>query len=100
MLTTVVAAVRVAREPLDSLMRSGGVPSRRWALGPLDAFLIAAVGTGVLAFVTGSLNGGPLPLPGPRSWPCSSGCSWLTSRPLLPARRGAGCWDGAASSAD
>ena len=56
-LTTVAAAVRVAREPLDGLVRSGRVPSQRWALGALDAFLIAAVGTGVLAFVTGSLSG-------------------------------------------
>ena len=63
-LTTVVAAVRVAREPLDILMRGGRVPSRRWALGALDAFLLAAVGTGVLAFVTGSLRG-PLALVGP-----------------------------------
>ncbi|MEO5661738.1 MAG: FtsX-like permease family protein, partial [Nocardioides sp.] len=56
-LTTVASAVRVAREPLDGLLRSGRVSSRRWALGALDAFLIAAVGTGVLAFVTGSLSG-------------------------------------------
>ena len=63
-LTTVAAAVRVAREPLDDLMRSGRVPSGRWALGALDAFLIAGVGTGVLAFVTGSLSG-PFALAGP-----------------------------------
>ena len=56
-LTTLAAAVRVAREPLDALIRSGRVASRRWALGPVDAFLIAGVGTGVLAFVTGSLSG-------------------------------------------
>ena len=56
-LTTVAAALRIAREPLDGLVRSGRVPSRRWALGALDAFLIAGVGTGVLAFVTGSLTG-------------------------------------------
>lgn len=62
--TTVAAAVRVAREPLDGLVRSGRVSSRRWALGALDAFLIAAVGTGVLAFVTGSLSG-PFALLGP-----------------------------------
>ncbi|HXH78944.1 ABC transporter permease [Nocardioides sp.] len=63
-LTTVAAAVRVAREPMDSLMRRGRVKSMRWTLGALDAFLIAAVGTGVLAFVTGSLKG-PLALAGP-----------------------------------
>lgn len=63
-LTTVAAAVRVAREPMDSLTRRGRVKSVRWTLGALDAFLIAAVGTGVLAFVTGSLRG-PLALAGP-----------------------------------
>ena len=63
-LATVAAAVRVAREPLDALVRQGRAPSRRWALGALDAFLVAAVGTGVLAFVTGSLRG-PLALVGP-----------------------------------
>ena len=63
-LTTVAAAVRVAREPMDSLMRRGRVKSVRWTLGALDAFLVAAVGTGVLAFVTGSLSG-PLALAGP-----------------------------------
>ena len=63
-LTTMVAAARVAREPLDSLVRSGRVPSGRWRLGALDAFLIAAVGTGVLAFATGSLRG-PFALAGP-----------------------------------
>jgi putative ABC transport system permease protein len=63
-LTTVAAAVRVAREPLDALVRRGRAPSRKWALGALDAFLVAAVGTGVLAFVTGSLAG-PLALAGP-----------------------------------
>lgn len=63
-LTTVAAAVRVAREPLDSLMRHGRVTSARWALGALDAFMVAAVGTGVLAFVTGSLSG-PFALLGP-----------------------------------
>lgn len=63
-LTTVAAAVRVAREPLDALIRRGRTPSRRWSLGALDAFLVAAVGTGVLAFVTGSLDG-PFALAGP-----------------------------------
>ncbi len=63
-LTTMFAAGRVAREPLDSLMRRGRGPSRRWALGALDAFLVAAVATGVLAFVTGSLRG-PFALVGP-----------------------------------
>ena len=63
-LTTVAAAVRVAREPLDVLVRRGRTSSRRWAVGALDAFLLAVVGTGVLAFVTGSLSG-PAALVGP-----------------------------------
>ena len=63
-LTTVAAAVRIAREPLDALLRRGRVASGRWALGAFDAFLIAAAGTGVLAFVTGSLDG-PFALAGP-----------------------------------
>ena len=63
-LTTVVAAVRVAREPLDSLVRRGRASSGRWAFGVLDAFLIAVVGTGVVAFVSGSLSG-PSALAGP-----------------------------------
>lgn len=62
--TTVLAAVRIAREPLDSLVRGARPPSRRWTLGAPDAFLVAVVGTGVLAFVTGSLDG-PLALTGP-----------------------------------
>jgi putative ABC transport system permease protein len=56
-LTTLAAAVRVAREPLDALVRSGRTGSTRWRIGALDAVLLAAVGTGVLAFVTGSLTG-------------------------------------------
>lgn len=56
-LTLATAAVRVAREPLDGLVRRGRARSRRWTLGVLDALLVAAVGTGALAFVTGSLSG-------------------------------------------
>lgn len=63
-LTTVVVAVRVAREPLDDLLRRGRVAPGRWALGVTDAFLIAGAGTGVLAFATGSLSG-PFALAGP-----------------------------------
>lgn len=63
-LTTVVAAVRTAREPLHDVVRSGAVPSTGWALGAVDAFVVAAVGSGVLAFATGSLQG-PLALAGP-----------------------------------
>ncbi|GAA1932505.1 FtsX-like permease family protein [Nocardioides hwasunensis] len=55
-LTTFAAAVRVAREPLDALVRSGRTGASRWRLGALDAVLLAVAGTGVLAFVTGSLT--------------------------------------------
>ncbi|MBD3926225.1 hypothetical protein IEZ26_16490 [Nocardioides cavernae] len=63
-LTTLAAAVRTARQPLHEVVRSGPAPSGRWALGAVDAFIVACVGTGVVAFVTGSLQG-PLALVGP-----------------------------------
>lgn len=63
-LTTVAAAVRVAAEPLDGLVRRGPVRPARWSLGAVDAFLLAAVGTGVLVFATGNLSG-PFALAGP-----------------------------------
>ncbi|MCF6379267.1 ABC transporter permease [Nocardioides KLBMP 9356] len=62
--TTVAAAARTAREPLHDVVRSGPVATSRWALGAVEAFVVACVGTGVLAFVTGSLQG-PLALAGP-----------------------------------
>ena len=86
-LTTVAAAVRVAREPLDALVRNGRTPSRRWALGALDAFLVAAVGTGVLAFVTGSLDG-PFALAGPALLALLAGL--LVAHLLAPAASAAG----------
>ena len=49
--------MRGAREPLGTLVSNGRVRSRRWAVGALDAFLLAAVGTGALAFVAGGLSG-------------------------------------------
>lgn len=63
-LTTVAAGVRIARQPLDDLLRRERVASGKWAIGALDAFLIAGAGTGVLAFATGSLSG-PFALAGP-----------------------------------
>ena len=63
-LTTLAAAVRTAREPLHDVVRSGPVASGRWALGAVDAFVVACVGTGVVAFASGSLQG-PLALAGP-----------------------------------
>lgn len=54
---TAGSAVRGAREPLGTLVSNGRVRSRRWAVGALDAFLLAAVGTGALAFVAGGLSG-------------------------------------------
>ncbi len=53
---TTAGAVRVAREPLDALVRNGRVRPSRLALGALDALLLASVGTGALAFVTGGLS--------------------------------------------
>lgn len=63
-LAALAAAVRTAREPVHDVIRSGPVPSRRWALGAPDAFVVACAATGVLAFVSGSLQG-PLALAGP-----------------------------------
>ena len=62
--TTLAAAARTAREPLHDVVRSGPVASGRWALGAVEAFVVACVGTGVVAFATGSLQG-PLALAGP-----------------------------------
>ena len=87
-LTTVAAAVRVAREPLDALMRRGRVPSRRWALGALDAFLIAGVGTGVLRLRHRKPQRAASPLLGRHSWRCSPACCWPTSPRPLRARSG------------
>lgn len=56
-LTAVAAAVRVAREPLDDLVRSGPGAARRWSLGAPDAVLVAVAGTGAAAFVAGGLSG-------------------------------------------
>jgi hypothetical protein len=88
-LTTVTAAVRIAREPLDGLLRGGQLSSGRWALGVLDAFLIAAVGTGVLAFVTGSLSG-PFALAGPALLALLAGL--LLAHLAAPAASAAGRW--------
>ena len=46
------------------MVRSGPVSSGRWGLGAVEAFVVACVGTGVVAFATGSLQG-PLALAGP-----------------------------------
>ena len=86
-LTTVLAAVRIAREPLDSLVRGGRLPSRQWTLGAPDAFLLAAVGTGVLAFATGSLAG-PLALAGPALLALLTGL--LLAHVVAPAASAAG----------
>ncbi|WP_374455278.1 FtsX-like permease family protein [Nocardioides sp.] len=56
-LTALAATARVAREPLDDLVRSGPTPSRRWTLGAPDAVLVAVAGTGAVAFVAGGLSG-------------------------------------------
>jgi len=61
---TAATAVRVAREPLEALVRSGRSGSSRWRLGAADVVLLAASGAGVLAFATGSLTG-PAALAGP-----------------------------------
>jgi hypothetical protein len=64
LLITVAAVVQVVREPVVGLLRR--VPSRRssWALGVVDAMVIAASTMAVVAFVTGGLTG-PLALAAP-----------------------------------
>ncbi|WP_395659850.1 FtsX-like permease family protein [Nocardioides sp.] len=63
-LVTVAAVVRVAREPVVTLLRR--VPPRRttWALGVADALLIAGCGSVVVVFATGGLEG-PIALAAP-----------------------------------
>ncbi|HEU5037339.1 MAG TPA: FtsX-like permease family protein [Nocardioides sp.] len=63
-LVTVVAVVRVTREPVVTLLRR--VPPRRtgWSLGVADALLIAGCGSVVVVFATGGLDG-PVALAAP-----------------------------------
>jgi len=61
---TVVAVTRVAREPVERLLRR--VPPRNagWALGAADAIVIAGAGGIVVVFATGGLDG-PIALAAP-----------------------------------
>ncbi|GAB2455048.1 hypothetical protein GCM10027062_39400 [Nocardioides hungaricus] len=54
---TTLAAARVAREPVDRLLRRVPPRSGRWALGATDAVLIAGAGGVVLVFAAGGLDG-------------------------------------------
>ena len=53
----VLAAGRVAREPVDRLLRRVPPRSSGWALGAADAVVIAAAGAVVVVFATGGLDG-------------------------------------------
>lgn len=55
--TTVLAAGRVARVPLDALLRRSSTVRRGWRVGVLDAVLVSACGAVVVAFLTGGLEG-------------------------------------------
>ncbi|MDH2414911.1 FtsX-like permease family protein [Nocardioides sp. CER19] len=55
--TTLVAAVRVARTPVDALVRRSSTVRRGWRLRVLDAVLLTGCGVTAAAFVTGSLSG-------------------------------------------
>ncbi|MGD9961447.1 FtsX-like permease family protein [Nocardioides sp.] len=59
-----LAVWRVAREPVETLLRS--VQSRRagWRLGALETLVLTAAGTAVVAFLTGGLSG-PIALAAP-----------------------------------
>ncbi|MGY2703794.1 FtsX-like permease family protein [Nocardioides sp. HB32] len=63
-LVTVLAVVRVSREPVVTLLRR--VPPRRtgWSLGVADALVIAGCGGVVVVFATGGLDG-PIALAAP-----------------------------------
>lgn len=52
-----LAAARVARVPVDGLLRRSAAARRGWRVGVLDAMLVAAGGAAVAAFLTGSLEG-------------------------------------------
>lgn len=56
-LVTALAAARVAREPVDRLLRRVPPRSGRWALGATDAVLIAGAGGIVVVFAMGGLDG-------------------------------------------
>lgn len=61
---TALAVARVAREPVETLLRR--VPPRRssWALGAGDALVVAGCGSLVVVFATGGLDG-PVALAAP-----------------------------------
>lgn len=63
-LLTALAVTRVAREPVETLLRR--VPPRRnsWALGTGDALVVAGCGSLVVVFATGGLEG-PVALAAP-----------------------------------
>ncbi|CAI9413445.1 FtsX-like permease family protein [Nocardioides sp. T2.26MG-1] len=63
-LLTVLAITRVAREPVETLLRR--VPPRRgsWMLGTGDALVVAGAGSLVVVFATGGLDG-PVALAAP-----------------------------------
>lgn len=56
-LVTALSATRVAREPVDRLLRRVPPRSGRWALGATDAVLIAGAGGIVAVFAMGWLDG-------------------------------------------
>ncbi|WP_296602000.1 FtsX-like permease family protein, partial [Nocardioides sp.] len=61
---TMLAVARVAREPVETLLRR--VPPRRssWAMGTGDALVVAGAGSLVVVFATGGLDG-PVALAAP-----------------------------------
>lgn len=56
-LTAVVAAQRVARVPVDGLLRRSSSVHRGWRVGVLDAVLVTGCAVVVAAFLSGSLDG-------------------------------------------
>ncbi len=63
-LIAALAAWRVAREPVETLLRAVQARRTGWRLGALETLVLAAAGTAVVAFVTGGLTG-PIALAAP-----------------------------------
>lgn len=84
---TVTSVQQMAREPVSELLRR--VPARRttWAVGALDAMLVAACATAVVAFVTGGLQG-PVALAAPALLALLVGL--VLAHLLVPVAAGAG----------
>ncbi len=79
---TWAAVASGTRDGISALLRSVPTRQRGWGLGVVDAVVIAAAGTAVLAFATGSLRG-PLAAAAPASLALMAGL--LLAHLIVPA---------------